>query len=211
MPAIPTRCAFVHLTRFLISPDRPPQTAATVPTTATISVTKKARARSCIFLSSSTSSFHRKVPLSQLRPSSPSALEVYHITCLFYKDYVTPNYCGDAREDLFTAVLYGDDAKFDALLQQLDAKFSDDDGTLVDAANIKWGGRRFNQSVLLAACSRGRTAMIRRLVEKGADCTHRNDFGYGAVQYARKFYDVLRIPDGDQVIQLLVDHGAVDD
>lgn len=214
-PAFQTRCAFVHPPQLLISTDRQPQTTATVPATTTVSVTNKARVRSRILLSSSTSSFHHNAPLSQLQssPSSspPSSLEALPITCLFNKDYVTPNYCGDAREDLFTAVVYGDDAKFDALLQQLDAEVIDDDETTVDAANIKWGGRRFNQSVLLVACSRGRTTMIRRLIEKGADCTHRNDFGFGAAQYARKFYDVLRIPEGDQVIQLLVDHGAIDD
>lgn len=123
---------------------------------------------------------------------------------LITTDYVTPNYTGDIAEDLFISVTYGDSGKFEMLLDALDE-------TGVDAANMVWAGRRFNQSVLLAACSRGRTDMIRILVNRGADCAHRNDFGYGAVRYARKYYDVLRIVEGEEIIRLLVDHGAVDD
>lgn len=117
------------------------------------------------------------------------------------KNYTTPTYTGDAKEDLLTAIKYNDDAAFDKALNALGP----------NGANTKWDGRRYNQSALLAACFRGRTRMIKELVSRGADCTHRNDFGWGAAKYARQYYDVLRLPEGEEIIAMLIAKGAADE
>lgn len=115
-----------------------------------------------------------------------------------YEKYTKPIYTGEWTEDLLIAVKFDDFDKFLSIL----------DTTGPDAVNTTWGGRRFNQSVLLAAASRGRTSMVRTLIARGADCTHRNDLGWGAVRYTRNYYDVLKMPEGPSLIQLLIQKGA---
>lgn len=115
-----------------------------------------------------------------------------------YEKYTRAVYTGDWTEDLLIAVKYDDMDKFLSILDTIGS----------DAVNKKWGGRRFNQSVLLAAASRGRTNMVRELISRGADCTHRNDLGWGAVRYTRNYYDVLAMPEGPSLIQLMIRKGA---
>lgn len=115
-----------------------------------------------------------------------------------YDKYTVAQYTGDWKEDLLIAVKYDD---YDKFLSILDAEGP-------DAVNVTWGGRRFNQSVLLAAASRGCTQMVKTLIDRGADCTHRNDFGWGVVRYTRNFYDVLAMPEGRALIQLMIEKGA---
>lgn len=117
------------------------------------------------------------------------------------KDYMAPKYTGDAKEDLLEAIKVNDSATFVRCLDDLGPT----------SANTVWGGNRFNQSALLAACSRGRTPMIELLIARGADCAHRNDFGWGAVRYARKWYDTLKMVEGERVYAMLIAGGAVDE
>lgn len=142
----------------------------------------------------------------QLQPSirapvpCPSRRVVVRAT--MWKNYLAPPpYTGDAKEDLLLAIKHNDNDGFDRAVTALGPA----------AANMTWGGRRYNQSALLAACFRGRTRMIMELINRGADCTHRNDFGWGAVKYARQYYDVLRMPEGDEVIKILLERGAADE
>lgn len=115
-----------------------------------------------------------------------------------YEKYTKAVYTGDWMEDLLIAVKYDDMDKFLTILDTVGS----------EAVNKKWGGRRFNQSVLLAAASRGRTNMVLELISRGADCTHRNDLGWGAVRYTRNYYDVLAMPEGPSLIQLMIKNGA---
>lgn len=136
----------------------------------------------------------RRVHVVRSRRVPPSMVD--------YSRYTTPKYTGDPKEDLLISIKFNDENSFFKYLSDLGP----------DAVNIKWGGNRYNQSVLLACCYRGRTKMIEYLIEQGADCTHKNDAGCGAVHYSKKFYYVLKMYDeGNKIIRLLKENGAEDD
>lgn len=69
-----------------------------------------------------------------------------------------------------------------------------------------------NQSALLSACYRGRGDMVRYLIDRGADCSHRNDYGLGAVHYCKQYYWPLKMyREGEEMLALLISAGAEDE
>lgn len=116
------------------------------------------------------------------------------------KNYTSPTYTANSSENLLQAIKFNDYPTFERLIAELP-----------NGANTLWSGNRANQSALLAACFRGRTDMIRCLIRSGADCSHRNDYGWGAVKYAKQWYfNIGMYEEGSEIVQLLIANGAED-
>ncbi|KAA8496185.1 hypothetical protein FVE85_2340 [Porphyridium purpureum] len=87
--------------------------------------------------------------------------------------YMIPQYTDNAALNLLTAIRYDDWEKFIECIETKNVEI-----------NHKWQDKQ-NQIPLLAACARCRTRMVRYLLERGADITHRNDGGFTAIMYTK--------------------------
>lgn len=161
--------------------------------------------RSCTFIPlgpgfprSTTGCFASRKCLQSNRTVTTSKKSVRAVLPL--KNYTSPTYTSNLSENLLQAIKFNDYPTFKKLIAELP-----------DGANTVWSGNRANQSALLAACFRGRTDMIRSLIRSGADCSHQNDYGWGAVKYAKQWYfNIGMYEEGNEIVQLLIENGAED-